>query len=65
MSPVLAIFKRELRSYFATPLAAVFIVIFLLLNGAATWYLGGFFEAGQATLQAFFNELLTDGEWIV
>jgi ABC-2 type transport system permease protein len=55
MSPVLAIFKRELRSYFATPLAAVFIVIFLLLNGAATWYLGGFFEAGQATLQAFFR----------
>ena len=55
MSPVLSIFRRELRSYFATPLAAVFIVIFLLLTGAATWYLGGFFDAGQADLQSFFR----------
>ncbi|MEO8161420.1 MAG: ABC transporter permease [Arenimonas sp.] len=55
MSPVRAIFQRELRSYFATPLAAVFIVIFLLLTGAATFYLGGFFEAGQADLQSFFR----------
>jgi len=55
MSPVLAIARRELRAYFATPLAAVFIVIFLLLAGAATFYLGGFFEAGQADLQLFFR----------
>ena len=55
MSPVLAIARRELRAYFATPLAAVFIVIFLLLSGAATFYLGGFFEAGQADLQTFFR----------
>lgn len=55
MSPVLAIARRELRSYFATPLAAVFIVVFLLLAGAATFKLGGFFEAGQADLQAFFR----------
>ena len=55
MSPVLAIARRELRGYFATPLAAVFIVIFLLLAGVATFYLGGFFEAGQADLQAFFR----------
>ncbi len=55
MSPVLAIARRELRSYFATPLAAVFIVIFLLLAGASTFKLGGFFEAGQADLQAFFR----------
>lgn len=55
MSPVLAIARRELRGYFATPLAAVFIVIFLLLAGAATFYLGGFFEAGQADLQVFFR----------
>src|SRR5690606_7063196 len=37
----LAIFRRELRSYFATPVAYVFIVIFLLLSGAFTFYLGG------------------------
>ena len=55
MSPVLAIARRELRSYFATPLAPVFIVIFLLLSGVATFYIGGFFEAGQADLQAFFR----------
>jgi len=55
MSPVFAIARRELRGYFATPLAAVFIIIFLLLAGVATFYLGGFFEAGQADLQAFFR----------
>ena len=55
MSPVLTIFKRELRSYFATPVAYVFIVIFLLLAGAFTFYLGNFFERGQADLQPFFN----------
>ena len=55
MSPVLAIARRELRGYFATPLAAVFIVIFLLLAGVATFYFGGFFEAGQSDLQAFFR----------
>jgi ABC-2 type transport system permease protein len=55
LSPALAIARRELRAYFATPLAAVFIVIFLLLAGAATFYAGGFFEAGQADLQVFFR----------
>jgi ABC-2 type transport system permease protein len=55
VSPVLAVARRVLRAYFATPLAAVFIVIFLLLSGAATFYLGGFFETGQADLQVFFR----------
>jgi len=55
MSPVFAIARRELRGYFATPLAPVFIVIFLLLAGVITFYVGGFFEAGQADLQAFFR----------
>ncbi len=55
MNPVLAIFRREMRSYFATPLAYVFIVIFLVLAGAFTFYLGGLYERGQADLQPFFN----------
>jgi ABC-2 type transport system permease protein len=55
MSPVLAVFRRELRSYFATPLAYVFIVIFLVLAGVFTFQVGGFFERGQADLQAFFR----------
>ena len=48
------VFKRELAAYFATPLALVFIVIFLVLAGALTFYVGGFFERGQADLQSFF-----------
>lgn len=54
MSPTLAVFRRELASYFATPLAYVFIVIFLMLAGALTFYFGGLFERGQADLQPFF-----------
>lgn len=47
--------KRELQAYFTSPVAYVFIVIFLLLNGVFTFILGGFFEIGQASLsQPFF-----------
>jgi ABC-2 type transport system permease protein len=46
---------RELRAYFATPVAFVFIVIFLALMGVFTFYLGGFYERGQADLSPFFN----------
>lgn len=55
MSATLSIFRREFGSYFATPLAAVFIVIFLLLAGAFAFFLGDFFETGQADLQVFFR----------
>lgn len=55
MSTVGILFQRELRSYFATPVAYVFIVIFLLLAGAFTFYLGNFYERGQADLQPFFT----------
>jgi ABC-2 type transport system permease protein len=43
-----------LASYFSTPLAYVFIVIFLVLSGVFTFYLGNFFESGQANLAPFF-----------
>lgn len=55
MSPSLTILRRELSSYFATPLAYVFILIFLLLAAAFTFYLGGFYERGQADLTPFFS----------
>ena len=55
MNLISAIFKRELGSYFATPVAYVFIVIFLVLMGTFTFYLGGFYEQGQADLRSFFN----------
>jgi ABC-2 type transport system permease protein len=54
MSHVLIIFRRELSSYFATPLAYVFIVIFLVLAGVLTFFLGDFFARGQADLRPFF-----------
>jgi ABC-2 type transport system permease protein len=46
--------KRELTGYFASPVAYVFIVIFLLMTGFFTFMLGGFFEQGQAALHSFF-----------
>lgn len=54
MQSVATIFRRELWAYFATPLAYVFIVIFLALAGSFTFFLGNFFERGQADLQPFF-----------
>ena len=55
MSAISTIATRELRAYFATPVAYVFIVIFLALSGWFTFYLGGFYERGQADLQPFFT----------
>jgi len=55
MNLIKALFRRELGSYFATPVAYVFIVIFLVLMGTFTFYLGGFYEQGQADLRSFFN----------
>src|ERR1041385_908247 len=55
MKPVLAVFKREFAAYFATPLAYVFIVIFLLAMGAFTFYVGHFYDNGVATLSVFFG----------
>ena len=49
------IMRRELASYFATPLAYVFIVIFLLLANWFTFYLGAFYERGQADLDSLFG----------
>src|SRR5207253_1296889 len=43
MSGVIAVFKRELASYFATPIAYVFIVIFLVVSNAFTFFYGGFY----------------------
>lgn len=54
MKYVMPIFRRELLGYFATPLAYVFIVIFLLTMGGFTFYFGGFYQQGTATLESFF-----------
>lgn len=54
MSPVMAVVRRELRSYFVTPVAYVFLVIFLVMSGILTFYAGDFYERRQADLQPFF-----------
>lgn len=54
MNMLWALGKRELASYFATPIAYVFIVVFLMLSGAFTFFIGNFFERGQADLASFF-----------
>ncbi len=54
MSNVWTITRRELGSYFATPIAAIFIVIFIGLAAWFTFSFGGFAERGQADLQGFF-----------
>lgn len=51
---ILTIAKREVAGYFASPVAYVFIVIFLLLTGFFTFMVSGFFERGQANLLGFF-----------
>lgn len=55
MRAMLAIARREFGAYFATPVAAVFIVIFLVLSGVLTFTLGGFFARNQADLLPFFG----------
>jgi ABC-2 type transport system permease protein len=55
MANIWVIFKRELLGYFTTPIAYVFIVIFLFLSGIFTFYLGNFFDRGQADLLPFFS----------
>ncbi len=55
MNNVMAVMRRELKSYFLTPVAYVFIVIFLILSNTFTFYLGNFYERGQADLAPFFN----------
>lgn len=55
MNTIKALFRRELNGYFRTPVAYVFLVIFLVLMGTFTFYLGGFYERGQADLAPFFN----------
>jgi ABC-2 type transport system permease protein len=55
MSNISILFRREFFSFFATPVAYVFIGIFLVLSGVFTFFVGGFYERGQADLLPFFN----------
>ncbi len=55
MSSWVAIFRRELADYFYTPIAYIFLVIFLVLNAVLTFHVGGFFDRQQADLISFFS----------
>jgi ABC-2 type transport system permease protein len=55
MGGVMTVFRRELAGYFETPVAYVFIVIFLVLAGVLTFTIGNFFGRGQADLAPFFG----------
>ena len=55
MQNIWFIMKREFNGYFSTPVAYVFIIIFLLLTGFSTFYAGNFFERGEADLYPFFS----------
>ena len=49
------ILDRELKGYFRTPLASIFLLVFLALSSGMTFFLGRFFERDQADLTAFFS----------
>ncbi|MCY4286610.1 MAG: ABC transporter permease subunit [Thiotrichales bacterium] len=55
MANVRTICMRELAGYFGTPIAYVFLAIFVFLSGIFAFYIGGFFDGGQADLRAFFQ----------
>lgn len=55
MRAIAAVFRRELAGYFVTPVAYVFLAIFIALLGALTFYFGSFYERGQADLGPFFG----------
>ncbi len=55
MSAVISVFRREFASYFATPIAFVFLIIFLFAMGVFTFYIGNFYTAGVADLGSFFG----------
>jgi len=55
MSGTINVMQRELTGYFATPVAYVFLIIFLVMTGIFAFYLGNFYERGFADLDSFFR----------
>ena len=55
MKSISNVMRRELAGYFSTPVAWVFIVIFLVMSGVFTFYIGSFYERGMADLGPFFQ----------
>lgn len=55
MSTLNVLFRRELKHYFNTPIAYIIIIVFVMMAGALTFYLGHFYERNQADLEVFFQ----------
>jgi ABC-2 type transport system permease protein len=55
MTSLLIIIRREFASYFTTPLAAVFLVVFVAVSSGMTFFVSGFFDRAQADLSSFFT----------
>ena len=55
LTAAFTVMRRELSGYFSTPVAWVFIVIFLVMSGTFPFYIGSFFERGNADLVPFFQ----------
>ena len=58
MNAILNVMRREITGNFSTPVAYVYIVIFLVMTGVFTFYLGDFYERGIADLDPFFRAQL-------
>ena len=54
MNPIIAVFKREFLGYFRSPIAYVFLVVFLIISLGLPWFLGGFFSSRDTNLNSFF-----------
>lgn len=57
MNAILSIFRREFMGYFRSPVAYVFLAVFLMAAAGLPWFIGGFFESNQAGLDTFFTFL--------
>ncbi|GAB4124331.1 MAG: ABC transporter permease subunit [Rhodothalassiaceae bacterium] len=55
MNTLIAVMKREFSGYFATPVALVFLIVYLMLSGIFGFFVGGFYERGEADLDPFFQ----------
>ena len=55
MNAIVNVMRRELSGYFQTPVAWVFIVIFLVMSGVFTFYIGNFYARGSSDLDPFFQ----------
>ena len=55
MNAIINVMRREFSGYFSTPVAWVFIVIFLVMSGVFTFYIGNFYARGSSDLDPFFQ----------